>query len=270
MALAQPVIHSINPRSRALARAGWIAGLAVLALVVAAASLLFGTVELSAGTIASALIHPHARDLAHTILWDIRLPRMLIGVCVGAGLGIAGAMLQMVFRNPLVDPYLTGVSAGAAVAAAIGIAIGVSFVIVPALAFGGGLACAALVAVLGAGTGQTGNLRLVLSGTAISALCAAIVTIVLLRGEGSSGLSILGWLAGGISGRGWVDLQWSAAYLVAGVIGAVMLAPALNALRLGSDAAAGLGLRVERARLAVLAAAALITADSTTGSMPGC
>ncbi len=260
MAIPGVLIHNSRGRARAVTRVAWLGALAALAVAACTISLMLGTVALDVPAVFSAFAHPSANDLAHTIVWDIRLPRLLIGVCVGAGLGIAGAMLQMLFRNPLVDPYVTGVSAGAAVAAAIGISIGVSFVLVPALAFAGGLACAAVVAAVGAGSGQSGNLRLVLVGIAISSLCAAVVTIVLLRSEGSSGLSILGWLAGGISGRGWSDLQWTIAYLAAGVAACALLTPSLNVLRLGADAAAGLGLRVGRARFAVLTAAALVTA----------
>jgi iron complex transport system permease protein len=238
----------------------WLIALGALVCAAGAVSLAVGSVPISPDAVASALAHPSASDLAHTVVWDIRLPRLFIAACVGAGLGVAGAMLQALFRNPLVDPYVTGVSAGAALAAAGSITIGVSFALVPALAFGGGLACAALVTLFGAGSGPSGNLRLVLSGIAISSLCAAMVTIVLLRSGASDSLTILGWLAGGIGGRSWSDVEWTTAYLGAGFITALFLFPALNVLRLGVDAAAGLGLRVGRARFAVLAVAALIAA----------
>src|SRR5215470_4333221 len=167
--------------SAAPAKLLWLAALIALALVAGAVSLTMGSVPIGAGAVASALAHPTTSDLAHSVVWDIRLPRLLIAACVGAGLGVAGAMLQALFRNPLVDPYVSGVSAGAALAAAASIALGASFALVPALAFGGGLACAALVTLIGASSGSSGNLRLVLSGIAISSLCAAVVTIVLLR-----------------------------------------------------------------------------------------
>lgn len=238
----------------------WLLALCALACAAAAASLAIGSVPIAPDAVLSALAHPTASDLAHTVVWDIRLPRLFIAACVGAGLGVAGAMLQALFRNPLVDPYVTGVSAGAALAAAASIAVGVSFALVPALAFGGGLACASLVTLFSAGSGPSGNLRLVLSGIAISSLCAAMVTIVLLRSGASDSLTILGWLAGGIGGRSWSDVGWTTAYLGAGFATALFLLPALNVLRLGVDAAAGLGLRVGRARFAVLAVAALIAA----------
>ena len=208
----------------------------------------------------SAAVHPSAAGLAHSIFWDLRLPRVCIAACVGAGLGIAGAMLQALFRNPLVDPYVSGASAGAALAATLGIAAGLSFAIIPAAAFGGGLICAAVVAVLGAGGRDGANLRLVLAGVALSALCAAAVTLVLLRLAPSSELSVLSWLAGGIGGRGWPELQWAGLYLAAGLAGSVTLVHTLNALRLGTAAAAGFGLNVDAARWRVLALASLITA----------
>ena len=237
-----------------------LAALAAAALAAACAALAFGSVGVPLVSLVDAAAHPGAPGLAHTIFWDLRLPRVCIAACVGAGLGVAGVMLQALFRNPLVDPYVSGVSAGAALAATIGIALGTSFAIVPAAAFVGGLACAALVAVLGAGGGATGNLRLVLAGVAISALCSAAVTLLLLRLEPSSELSVLSWLAGGIGGRGWTELAWSGMYLAIGFAGTATLVHTLNALRLGTAAAAGLGLRVDAARWRVLSLASLITA----------
>ncbi|HEY7788258.1 MAG TPA: iron ABC transporter permease [Casimicrobiaceae bacterium] len=235
---------------------------ALFALFVAcaAAGIAFGAVALSPDAIAGALLHPSTSSLATTVVWDIRLPRVLIGACVGAGLGVAGAMLQMLFRNPLVDPYISGVSAGAALAAAVGFTVGVSFAAIPALAFAGGLSCAFVVAVIGARDGAVGNLRLVLAGVAISALCAAAITLLLLRAGETGGLSVLGWLAGGIGGRGWTELAWVSGYLVVGFAGAALVVNELNALRLGAAAAGGLGLHVDGARWRILSIAALITA----------
>jgi iron complex transport system permease protein len=239
----------------------WLFILAALALAAAVLSLAAGSVMVSPGSIARVLFHPSTTGLAHTLVWDIRLPRILIGACVGAGLGVAGAMLQAMFRNPLVDPYITGVSAGAALTATAAIALGLSFVLVPAIAFAGGLACAAVVSLAASGDVPSGNLRLVLAGIAVSALCAAMVTVVLLRSGSTDSLTILSWLAGGISGRSWSDVGWTLAYLAAGFAFALFLLPSLNVLRWGADAAAGFGVRVGRARVAIMAAAALIAAS---------
>ncbi len=234
--------------------------LVLLALALGAAALFYGPVALTAAQVLGALAHPARADLATTIVWAIRLPRILIGICVGAGLGVAGAMLQMLFRNPLVDPYISGVSAGAALAAVTALSLSASFATIPAYAFAGGIACAAIVAFVGASGEGDGNLRLVLAGVAISALCAAIVTLVLLDAGEAGGRSVIGWLAGGISGRGWPELDWVAGYLAVGFAASVFVLRDLNALRLGTVAAAGFGLNVDAARLRVLAIAALITA----------
>jgi iron complex transport system permease protein len=255
------LIQPIRDRgARRAARGLALASLSALLLVSIAGAVAVGSVGVPVGALLVAALHPSTGGFAHTVLWDLRVPRVCIAACVGAGLGVAGAMLQAVFRNPLVDPYVSGVSAGAALAATLGIAAGASFAVIPGFAFAGGLACAAVVAALGAGAGASANLRLVLAGVALSALCAAAVTLVLLRQGPSSELSVLSWLAGGIGGRGWSDLAWSGAYLAVGLAGAATLVHPLNVLRLGVTAAAGLGLSVDAARWRVLAFAALITA----------
>ena len=238
------------------------ARLAVLALfvpLVALVALSIGSVHLPVGAVWSALAHPSVSGTTHTIVWDLRLPRVLMAMGVGAGLGIAGALLQALFRNPLVDPYITGVSAGAALAAAAGFMLGVAFAFIPALAFGGGIICAAIVAAIGAGDSPSGNLRLVLAGVAVSAFASALVTLILLRGNGGN-LGILAWLAGGINGRGWNDLGLMAIYLGAGCAAAFAQVHAVNLLRLGNVAAQGFGLRLDAARWRILATASLITA----------
>lgn len=242
------------------ARARRLLALGIVLVAAASASLLVGSVHLPLRSVIAVLAHPGSSSWAHAIIWQIRMPRLLIALCVGAGLGFAGAMLQALFRNPLVDPYLTGVAAGAAFAATIGFAIGASFASIPLIAFAGGLACALLVAAFGTTTAGSGNLRLILAGVAVSALCSALITLVLIRSGNADTLTILSWLAGGLSGRGWSELGWSAAYLAVGFMAGILLLRALNALRLGTTAAAGLGLRVDTARWQVLSVAALITA----------
>jgi iron complex transport system permease protein len=223
-------------------------------------ALAVGSVQVPLGSLAYSALHPSIGGFVHSVFWGLRLPRVCIAACVGAGLGVAGAMLQALFRNPLVDPYVSGVSAGAALSATLGIAAGISFVLIPAVAFCGGLACASIVAAIGSGGGASANLRLVLAGIAVSALCSAAITLVLLRLSPSPELSVLSWLAGGIGGRGWPELAWSGIYLLVGFAGAATLVHTLNALRLGQAAAAGLGLDVDAARWRTLGLAALITA----------
>lgn len=252
---AAPLRHV--PRNVRGARLGL---LALMLPIVGLIALSIGSVHIPLAAVWYALAHPSAGGATHTIVWELRLPRVLIAMCVGAGLGIAGALLQALFRNPLVDPYITGVSAGAALAAAAGFMLGVTFALIPAIAFAGGLICAAIVAAIGAGDSASGNLRLVLAGVAVSALASALVTLILLQRGQSGGLGILAWLAGGINGRGWNDLAPMAVYLGVGCAAAFAQVHTVNLLRLGSTAAQGLGLTLQPARWRILAIAALITA----------
>jgi iron complex transport system permease protein len=248
-------IAPVSARTRTLR----LFALALLLPAVMLLALCVGSVPVPVAQVWQAIIHPNIAP-AHVIVVDLRLPRVLIAAGVGAGLGVAGALLQALFRNPLVDPFVTGVSAGAALAAAIGLTLGLSFGFTPALAFVGGLACAAIVTTIGAGDSPSGNLRLVLAGVAVSALASSIVTLILLQRAGGSNLSILAWLAGGLNGRGWSDLGPMAAYL--GVGGALAMAQvhAVNVLRLGPSAASGFGLALDATRWRLLAIASLITA----------
>ncbi len=224
-----------------------------------------GGAPLPAGTIAYALAHPHSHGTAATILWQLRLPRVCIAAAVGAALGISGALLQGMLRNPLVDPFLTGVSAGAAAAIVIAIGAGVSFALVPALGFFAGIATALLVSALarrGSGIDPT---RLILAGVSLSSFFSALIAVALVRAQSSSYSSaIVSWLAGSLAGRGWHDLAFAAPYLLAGLALALLSVPALDALRLGDVRAASVGVNVDRAQWMILAATSLLTASAVT------
>jgi iron complex transport system permease protein len=198
-------------------------------------------------------------------VWQLRLPRVALGAVVGAALAISGALLQGMLRNPLVDPFLTGVSAGAAVAIVAGMALGVSLAVVPALGFGAGIATALLVAALarrGAGIDAT---RLILAGVSLSSLFSAIIALLLTRLQSTDAApAIVGWLAGSLAGRSWNDLTFALPYAVSGFVLAMLTVPALNALRLGDVRAASVGVDVARAQWMILSAASLLTACAVT------
>lgn len=240
------------------------AGLLIVALLALLGGLLVGGTQLPVPAVVTALLHPHGNDTS-TIVWQLRLPRVAIGALVGASLAIAGALLQGMLRNPLVDPFLTGVSAGAAVAIVAGMSAGISAAAVPALGFGAGTATALLVAALarrGAGLDPT---RLILAGVSLSSFFSAIIAFTLTRLQTTEAApAIIGWLAGSLAARGWSDLAFASPYTIAGIALALLSVPALNALRLGDIRAASIGVNVARAQWTILTAASLLTAASVT------
>ena len=196
--------------------------------------------------------------LARTIVWDLRLPRVLLAVLVGASLGVSGALLQGVTRNPLADPHILGITAGAGLAATAALRISAEFpdrAMAP-VAFGGSLLGAALVYGMSF-RGGVSPTRLALSGVAVGSLLTAGTTMLLVTSKFTT-QAALAWLAGGLFGRGWDDLHAMWPYAAAGLVAAALLARNLNVLSLGDEAAQSLGLHVERTRAFALAAAALL------------
>jgi iron complex transport system permease protein len=237
--------------------------LALLPAVAAVASLLVGATALSPADVSSTLLHPNAAGTLHTIVWQLRLPRVCIAAAVGASLALCGALLQGMLRNPLVDPYLTGVSAAAAAAIAIAIVAGVTAAATPGIGFAAGLGAALLVAALARRGGGIDSNRLILAGVSLSTLFAAIVTLVLVRAESDQyATAVVSWLAGSMAGRGWSDLLTAAPYMLIGAALALVAAVPLNALRIGELRARAVGLNLKSAQWVMLAASSLLAASS--------
>jgi iron complex transport system permease protein len=247
------------PRS-AVRRAFPYVGLVMTALVASAFGLFVGGSALAPGEVLGALLHPAAAGDANAIVWSLRVPRVAIAACVGAALAVSGVLLQGLLRNPLVDPFLTGVSAGAGAAIALAVAAGIASTFVPAIGFAAGLGTALLVAFLARRGSGVDAERLILAGISLSALFSAIVTLVLVRLGREGGDAVLAWLAGSLASRGWQDLGATAPYALGGLALAALAAPSLNALRLGSSVARAVGVDVARTQWLVLGAAALLTA----------
>jgi iron complex transport system permease protein len=240
-----------------------VVAIALGALLLCALTLLWGGSALPFGAVLHALAHPRESGDAATIVWQLRMPRVAISAVVGASLAIGGALLQGMLRNPLVDPYLTGVSAGAAAAIALAVLAGIAAPVLPALGFAAGLGTAILVATLARrGSGVDAN-RLILAGISVSALFSAIVAFAIARANSpDAAQQILAWLAGSMAGHGWHDLLFCAPYLFVGVLLALAAGPALDALRVGDLRARAVGLDVERAQWIILAATSLLAAAS--------
>jgi iron complex transport system permease protein len=198
----------------------------------------------------------------NAIVWEIRLPRVLLAATVGAGLALVGAVMQATMRNPLADPYLLGISAGAsfgAVVVFVGLG-GAAFGLTTG-AFGGAMVAFVAVLVLGAGRGariEPG--RIVLAGVAVASMFEAATALLIIAAADPQGTrGILYWLLGSLAGSTWSDLAIAVPLLVVAV--AVMLAHArpLNAMAIGDDDAAAVGVDVSRVRWLLLVTGALLT-----------
>lgn len=188
-----------------------------------------------------------------TIVWDLRLPRTLLAIVVGAGLAIAGAGIQTLVRNPLADPYLLGVSSGASVGAVAvitsGLFAGAGLLALTGGALLGALAAALLVFAVAVSQGGLTPLRLVLTGTVLSAAFSAIASYLVFRGiNNQAAESVLFWLLGSLSGAEWGRLPLPA--ITVGLLGLLLLAGSgwLDALAAGPDTAASLGIPVTALR----------------------
>lgn len=195
----------------------------------------------------------------HDIIWEIRLPRLLIATTIGIALSVSGYVLQTLSRNQLADPYLTGVSSGAALAVAAGMIAGLDFSLVPVAAFAGGLAAGLIVSIMARTAGGLSVTRLLLAGVALSSVCGALITLVITQtGDASRTQGLLFWLAGGIAGRSWQELGPATVYATIGLAGAFLMSKQLRLLSLGTDGARALGLDVARAQWLLLSIAVLL------------
>lgn len=198
-----------------------------------------------------------------TIIFEMRVPRLLLAIGAGVGLAASGVAWQGVLRNPLADPYLIGVSAGGALGAGLAMAFdlrapgGAS--LVPTAAFAGSLGAVGLVYVIG-GTGRLRLERLLLAGVALTSFLSAILAVLLtLMPDRVPPLQF--WMMGSIAPpRGWADLWRELPYLLAGLAILAALSGHLNVLQLGHDRARSLGVDPRKAELALIGAAALVTA----------
>jgi iron complex transport system permease protein len=205
--------------------------------------------------------------LADQIVWQVRLPRVLMAFVVGAGLAVAGAVLQAVVRNPLADPYVLGVSAGASLGAVSVLTLGglagtglAAAVGVSGAAFLGALGTLALVLLLGRTGYRLDPQRLLLAGVALSYLLQAATTYLQLRVSSNQLAAVLFWLLGTVAGADWAKLALPTALVATATLCLMAYGRQLNALLLGDDAAASLGVRVHRLRLFLLIVAAALTA----------
>ena len=204
--------------------------------------------------------------LADTLIVQVRLPRVLLAALVGASLAGAGTLYQALFRNPLADPYILGVSSGAGLGAMIALtatagATALRFGLVPLAAFAGAILTMLLVVRLASigGRGRIDSASLLLAGVALSYTLAAVTSFVMVFAREQMA-AIVYWMMGGLSAASWEYLAMVAPMFALGVIFPLLTTRELNLMLLGDERAGHLGLSVERFKLLTLAAASLLTA----------
>lgn len=262
---AGPRVHPALPAARPPLRPPAVLGLVVVVLVLACgASLALGARQLDAATLLDALTRFDAADGDHAVL-AARIPRTVVAVLVGAALGLSGAAMQGVARNPLADPGILGVSAGAA----LGVVVAIAFLGLTRVTeyvwfafLGAGLAAALVYAVASAGRGGATPVGLALAGAALSAGLASLMNGVLVIS--SSTLDVFRfWQVGSVAGRGWDVVVPVLPFLLVGAVVTLATGRLLNGLALGDDLARGLGQSVGAGR-AVTALGVVVLSGAAT------
>ena len=234
--------------------------LALAALAAVGSALAVGSLPLSPTQLFDALAGGADAGMAGEVVWTLRLPRALAGLACGGLLALAGALMQVLLRNPLADPYVLGVSGGAAVGALGAMFFGLPMIFLHAGAFAGALGAMLLVFGLAHGDGSWTQTRLLLTGVIVAAGCGAVVTLLLALAPEAALRGMLFWLMGDLS-------QAPAAgpaliLLLLAFLGLMPFARDLNLLARGDLAARSLGVPVERLRLLIYLLASLLTATA--------
>jgi len=246
-----------------------VTALALATLLAAAAfSLFLGRVNISPAELWNGLVSPNA-NLAGLVVTELRLPRAILAILVGASLGLSGAVLQGVLRNPLAEPGLLGVSNGAAVGAVISIYFGLAHAFslaTPLLGMAGAMAAGALTFAFG----RSSTLTLILAGAAVSSLMSAFLAMALnFAPSPYAAYEMSVWMLGSLAERSWDHIFLAAPFIAAGVAILATMGRAVDALALGDVQAQSLGIHLDRTRILALLGVGLAVgaATSVTGSV---
>ncbi len=250
--------HRLLVAASSLTLVGLLVGSVVLAVTVGPADL---TAADAWGSIAAHLgLGESGLSLLHDgIVWELRMPRVLTAVAVGAGLAVSGAVMQALTRNPLADPFLLGLSSGASAGAVLVLLTGLS-VMLPLAAFAGAMIALSATMLLARSLGVITPSRTILAGLAVSSFFGAITSLLIfVNAQGDSYRQVLNWMLGSLAGADWTSVQ--IAWLTLLVIGVPVIVSGrvLDAFAFGDTAAAGLGIPVSTARWLLLSGTALLT-----------
>lgn len=219
------------------------------------------------------LVSTETNEVHEAVLLNIRLPRVLMTVLVGAALAVSGAALQGLFRNPLVEPGLIGVSSGSALAVVVLIVFGSQFaalqglgmsVLMPVVAFGGGLLATLLVMRIGAQLGRTNMAVLVLAGVAVNALAGALMGLAIFYADENQLRMFTFWTLGDLGGASWPSLGVAAPLLLASTAWLLTFTHSLNAIAVGESEAFHMGVNVERVKTSIVFLSALAVGVSVS------
>jgi len=256
--------------SRTGARVTGLIVAGVLLVVAAIASLAVGSRAIDPLTVLSALVAYDDANPLHLMIIELRVPRTLLGILIGAALAVCGALIQAFTRNPLADPGILGVNAGASFA--VTFAVGVLGLTAPGayvpFALLGALVLTVLVYVLGSfGSSGATPMKLTLAGVALGAAFTGFTTAIVLQDRGTLDVMRF-WGVGSIGGRSIDQLTWAVPLILAGLIIGLVCARPLNALALGDDLAQALGARVGVTRILVIIAVTLLAGTSVAAAGP--
>jgi iron complex transport system permease protein len=246
---------------------GVLAALAALVLLLCALGMALGDYTIAIPDLLAALIG-HGSGGDAFVVTRLRLPRVLLGVLVGAALAVSGAVFQSVLRNPIASPDIIGVTSGASAAAVAGLLLfGLSGPALSAVAFAGALAVAVAIYLLARRGGVTGY-RFALIGIAFAFISTSVLNFLLTRADIKDAQVALVWLVGSLGGTGWQNVTVVAAGLAVLLPAALLLTRPLGILQLGDDTATSLGVRAERLRLVLLLVAVALAALATAATGP--
>ena len=225
-----------------LSRWLWLGLALVVALILAIA---IGTISVPISAIVDAF--RGGQSTPAVVVRSLRVPRVILASLVGAGLGMSGAALQGTMRNPLAEPYLLGVSGGAAVGAVIATVLGLGFVFVPIAAFVGAIVAVIAAFFVARAAGSRGDARvLLMAGVVVGAFANAAIMVMLANAEANVVRNALWWMMGSVADATWPQIGTLFGYVFVGGAALVLFGRRIDVLSLGEDAAAGLGLDVDR------------------------
>ena len=230
-------------------------------MMISIISLSKGSVYISIEDIWLAIFR-RGEEINQTIIWDLRLPRLISSLLVGSALGMSGALLQGMLKNGLASPYLLGISAGSGLVIVAFITFGLAQIFIPIAAWIGAIFTTLIVFTLSKSGNKISIERLILGGVAISSLFGAIQATLLLQAEDGRIQSALTWLIGSLNSRGWYEIRITWIPILFSIILSLLLARQLNLLSLGDELSMSLGNSLFRSRCLIGAIATLLAASA--------